>query len=90
MSTASDLTVEEQHRVRVALRFLHVRFGTWAMLAKVLKAKHTTVRIVAGGHKTVTASIPPAGSCPLSGGHAAGDPVAPSLAPTPIQASTSS
>jgi hypothetical protein len=54
---SADLTATEQQYVRVALRYLHVRFGTWAMLAKVLKVKHATVRTVAGGHKTVTASM---------------------------------
>ncbi len=57
MSTASDLSHVEQERCRVVLRFLRVRFGGWTTLAKVLKFKHTTLARVAGGHKTVTASM---------------------------------
>jgi hypothetical protein len=52
-----DLTAKEQAAVRVALRFLHVRFGGWVNLTKALRFKGCTLRIVAGGHKTVSASM---------------------------------
>ena len=37
----SDLTKDEQANVRVALRFLHARVGTWKELAKALRAHKT-------------------------------------------------
>jgi hypothetical protein len=52
---ASDLTAEEQVRVRTALRFLRSRCGGWASLAKVLHANKITLKGAANG-RTVTAS----------------------------------
>jgi len=52
MSTV-DLTPAEQTHVRTALKFLHVRCGTWATLAKVLRLGESTVSNVAAGRKTV-------------------------------------
>ena len=57
MSTGSDLRVEEQQRVRVALRYLRVRFGGWASLTKALKFKGSTLGNVANAHKQVSASM---------------------------------
>jgi hypothetical protein len=58
MTTAAalDLTANEQQHVRVALRFLHVRFGGWLALGKALKFKDTTLSNVASG-RPVTASL---------------------------------
>jgi hypothetical protein len=53
-ATTYDLTSQEQHHVRVALRFLHVKFGTWATLGKAIRFKDTTLANVAGGHKAVS------------------------------------
>jgi hypothetical protein len=44
---ASDLTADEQVRVRVALRFLRSRCGGWGPLAKALHFKDTTLGRVA-------------------------------------------
>jgi hypothetical protein len=52
-----DLTAQEQAHVRVALRFLRARWGTWATLARALKFKDTTLANVSGGHKAVSASV---------------------------------
>ena|ERR1700722_10621063 len=51
-----DLTTEEQQHVRVALRYLRVRFGGWANLAKALRFKDTTLSNVASG-RAVTATM---------------------------------
>jgi hypothetical protein len=56
-ATVSDLTSQEQAHVRVALDYLHVRLGTWELLAKALRAKYSTVRRVAGEHDGVSASL---------------------------------
>jgi len=53
----TDLTAQEQARVRVALTFLRARCGTWAVLAKALSFGESTLANVAGGHKAVTASM---------------------------------
>ncbi len=54
MTTTYDLTNQEQHHVRVALRFLRVKFGTWATLGKAIRFKDTTLSAVASGHKVVS------------------------------------
>ena len=38
------LTPEQEERVRVALKFLHKRFGTWAALAKAMGVKPETLQ----------------------------------------------
>lgn len=52
----SDLTKEEQARVRTALRFLHTRFQGWEPLAKALRVRHDSLGVVARGG-AVTASL---------------------------------
>jgi hypothetical protein len=49
MSAAGDLTASEQASVRAALKFLRVRCGSWATLAKVLKIGESTVANAAAG-----------------------------------------
>lgn len=44
-----ELTKEEQDHVRAALRFLRIRFGTWASLAKVLKLAGKTMENMTHG-----------------------------------------
>jgi len=56
MKAAPDLTVAEQQCVRVALRFLRVRFRGWTSLSQALRVKDTTLSKIAG-RGTVTASI---------------------------------
>lgn len=53
---SSDLTAAEQQRVRVALRFLRVRFGGWAPLAAALHVKTNNLSRTAHAG-TVTASL---------------------------------
>jgi hypothetical protein len=45
----SDLTAKEQEHVRVALRFIHARCGTWANAARALHANRLTLMRVAAG-----------------------------------------
>jgi hypothetical protein len=52
----TDLTATEQHRVRVALRFLRVKFGGWAGLAKALKSGEVMLSAVAS-KRPVSASL---------------------------------
>jgi hypothetical protein len=52
-----DFTAKEVANVRAALRFLHVRCGTWAALARVIGFKESTLGNIAGGHKPVTATL---------------------------------
>jgi ABC-type enterobactin transport system permease subunit len=52
---ASDLTDEEQERVRVALRFLQIRFGMMKLLAKALRLQPSTVIKVLAGDDNVSA-----------------------------------
>ena len=52
-----DFTAKEVTHVRAALRFLRFRCGTWATLARALRFKDTTLANIAGGHKTVTATL---------------------------------
>lgn len=53
----SDLTAQEGVNVRSALEYLRVRCGSWALLAKALRAKLSTVKRIAGEHDPATASI---------------------------------
>jgi hypothetical protein len=56
MRLASDLSAAEQQCVRVALKFLRVRFRGWSSLSKALRVKDTTLSKIASGG-TVTTSI---------------------------------
>ena len=53
----TDLTAEEQARVRAAFRFLRVRVGGWRPLAKALSFSPNTIRHVKKGEKAVSASM---------------------------------
>jgi hypothetical protein len=53
----SDLTAKEQDNVRVALRFLRARCGTWATLAKALCAERLGLARVAAGRYAASASL---------------------------------
>jgi hypothetical protein len=53
----SDLTAKEQDHVRAALRFLHVRCGTWRTLSKPLKSGWKTLALVASGTRPACASL---------------------------------
>jgi hypothetical protein len=52
----NDLTNKEQKAVRTALRFLRIRVGAWAPLAKSLRYDTGSVQKVAAG-LTVTATM---------------------------------
>lgn len=52
----SDLTTKEQANVRIALRFLRTRCGTWAALAQALGSSLGTV-VHAGTKQCVSASL---------------------------------
>jgi hypothetical protein len=56
-AATSDFTASEVAHVRAALRFLHLRCGRWATLARAIRFKATTLANVAGGHKPVTATL---------------------------------
>lgn len=51
-----DLTTQEQNNVRVALRYLRLRFGGWLPLSKALRFKDTTLANAANG-RVVTAAL---------------------------------
>jgi hypothetical protein len=53
----SDLTDKEQKAVRTALRFLRLRMGAWAPLAKALRYEYDSVQKVAAGKKAVTPAL---------------------------------
>lgn len=53
----SDLSGEEQRRVRVALKHIHARLGDWRLVAKVLRYARSTVADTACGNAAVTASM---------------------------------
>lgn len=77
----SDLTADEQKNVRTAVRFLSVRCGGWAVLAKALHAHQTTLRRAVSASLAVRVArlagvgvddvlggkYPPAGTCPHCG-----------------------
>lgn len=52
----TDLTKEEQAKVRTALRFLRIRFEGWLPLAKALRVREDSLGAVARGGG-VTASL---------------------------------
>lgn len=56
-AATSDFTAEEVVSVRAALHYLHLRCGTWELLAKVLRFNANTLCNVAGGHKSVNATL---------------------------------
>ena len=49
--SVSDLTTAEQTNVRTALKFLRLRCGTWAAVAKALRFGENTLSDVATGRK---------------------------------------
>ena len=49
-----DVTMIEAKRVRAALHFLRVKFGTWDLLGKAIHLTGTTLKQVATGHKPVS------------------------------------
>lgn len=53
----SDLTPEEQERVRAAMHYLRVRAGGWKPLAHALGFKAHTVRHVKGREKNVSPTM---------------------------------
>jgi hypothetical protein len=53
----SDLTDKEQRAVRTALRFLRLRMGAWAPLAKALRYEYDSVQKGAAGKKVVTPAL---------------------------------
>jgi transcriptional regulator with XRE-family HTH domain len=53
----NDLTQEEQDRVRVAIRFLRIRFGKAMLLANALGFKASTVRRVLEGRDMVSPTM---------------------------------
>jgi len=53
----TDLTKEEQENVRVALRFLRIRFGIMANMAKALHVEAGTLRGALSGRESISASV---------------------------------
>ncbi len=53
----SDLTAKEQKAVRTALRFLRLRLGAWAPLAKALRYEWDSIQKVATGKRAVTPAL---------------------------------
>jgi len=54
----SALNAQEQGHVRTALKYLHVRCGTWLLVAKVIGGvKSTTISRVAQGHKSASPDV---------------------------------
>jgi plasmid maintenance system antidote protein VapI len=53
----SDLTNKEQKAVRTALRFLRLRVGAWAPLAKALRYEWDSIQKVATGKRAVTPAL---------------------------------
>ena len=51
------LTDKEQRHVRTALRFLRLRVGAWAPLAKALRYEMDSVQKVATGKKAATPAL---------------------------------
>jgi hypothetical protein len=56
MASKTDLTKEEEKRVRAALQFMRVRLGGWEPLSKVLGFKQESLSHIAND-RTVTASL---------------------------------
>lgn len=56
-AATADLTSDEQEHVRRALRFLRVRCGGWAALAKVLRFTRGTVQDAGLNQGAVSASL---------------------------------
>ncbi len=53
----SDLTTTEQTHVRTALKFLRLRCGTWATVAKALGLAEGSVSNIASGHNSATPTV---------------------------------
>src|SRR6185503_7640770 len=56
-ASMSDLTAKEHKAVRTALRFLRLRVGAWAPLAKALRYQWDSIQKVATGKKAVTPAL---------------------------------
>src|SRR5262249_40377888 len=54
---ASDLSTEEQQRVRAAIRHTHARVGDWMVVVKVLRFAKNTVTDMVYGRTPVSASM---------------------------------
>jgi DNA-binding XRE family transcriptional regulator len=54
---ASDLTAQEQEYVRIAIRCLRWKLGTWELVAKALRFERKTIRQVRGGKYAVSARL---------------------------------
>lgn len=53
----NDLTAKEQRAVCTALRFLRLRVGAWAPLAKALRCEPDTIHKVAAERRGVTPAL---------------------------------
>lgn len=53
----SDLSLNEQKHVRVALQYLRRRLGTWESVAKALRSKPDTLQRYASGRRQVPAGV---------------------------------
>jgi hypothetical protein len=53
----TSLTLDEQTRVRTALRFLRSRCGTWALVAKALGINETSLQNVIYGKRGVSGDV---------------------------------
>ena len=51
MRYAPPLTAKEQAHVRLAIRYLRVRLGSWVAVARAVRIKRATVRRVRDGGK---------------------------------------
>lgn len=51
------LSPEQQANVMVAIRFLHIRVGTWELLAKALGFERSTMRNVQKGNNPVSVNM---------------------------------
>ena len=54
---AADLTATEQQHVRVALRALRFRFGTWAAVADALHYRPESMKGTACGRAPITPTV---------------------------------
>jgi hypothetical protein len=51
------LTADEQRHVRITLRYLHVRCGTWETLAKALCMQDDSLRKILRGTRAVSPTL---------------------------------
>lgn len=57
LQNASDLSAEEQQRVRAAIRHVHARVRDWALVAKTLRFARSTTTDMVYGRTPVSASM---------------------------------